>query len=42
MHKQTDDFTHMLQQLGGTKIIIEVEKGSISPFHLVHDLVAKH
>ncbi|MGW9103657.1 hypothetical protein ACWGPZ_26590 [Priestia megaterium] len=41
MNKKTESFTHMLKQLGGTKVIIEVEKGSISPFHLVHDPVAK-
>ncbi|MEH7005174.1 hypothetical protein [Priestia megaterium] len=41
MNKQTEDFYHVLQQLGGTKIIIEVEKGGISPFHLVHEPIEK-
>lgn len=41
MRKQTDDFVHMLQQLGGMKLVIEVEKGRVNPLQLVHEPIEK-
>lgn len=41
MNKQTEDFYHVLQKLGGTKLIIEDEKGSVNPFQLVHEPIFK-
>jgi hypothetical protein len=41
MNKQTEDFYHVLQQLGGMKLVIEVEKGRVNPFQLVHEPTEK-
>jgi hypothetical protein len=41
MNKKIEGFNHMLQQVGGTKVVIEVEKGNVNPFHLVHEPIEK-
>ncbi|MGN7241006.1 hypothetical protein [Priestia megaterium] len=41
MNKKTEGFTHMLQQIGGMKLVIEVEKGRVNPFQLVHEPIEK-
>jgi hypothetical protein len=41
MNKKTEGFIHMLQEVGGTKLVIEVEKGNVNPFHLVHEPIEK-
>ncbi|WP_268952917.1 hypothetical protein [Priestia megaterium] len=41
MNKETEEFYDVVEEVGGRKIIIEVEKGGIRRFELVDEGIEK-